>query len=106
MKFEAVRFGTTGLPVALSGSFQILHSCPADGVLWDDVFLAVHLTSVTGGTTVVVRLGGQTHWINVAISNQCFRLDRFRIFPGQTIEARLGGAVAVTAIGNVIRVRK
>ena len=106
MKFEAVRFGTTGLPVALSSSFQILHTCPSDGVLWDDVFLAFHLTSVTGSTEVVVRLNGITHWVNVTISNQCFRLDRFRIFPGQTVEARLGGAVAVTAIGNVVRVRK
>lgn len=74
--------------------------------MWDDVFLALHLTSVTAATTAVLRIGGLTHWISVSISNQCFRLDRFRLFPGQTIEARIGAAVALTAIGNVIRVRK
>lgn len=97
-----VRFGETGEPVLLGASFVTVHATPAQRAKWDDVFLGIHLASGTAPVEVRLRIGGVEWAINVTPSAAPFRLERYRLFPGQAIEARAVASSAV-AIGNVLR---
>lgn len=99
---RAVRFGETGEPIALGTNYVLLHSAPAQKARFDDVFLGIHPAAGTAAIEVRLRVGGVEWSINATASATPFRLERFRLFPGQSIEARTVAGAAV-AIGNVLR---
>lgn len=73
---------------------------------WDDLYLSI-FPSVSSTTVVVnLRINGVAWNMSANAPTNPFRLDRFRLFPGQTIEAQSPSGTVVTAIGNVIRAIK
>ena len=106
MKLVPVRFGSSGPSISVGSSYVVLHSCEGKDVVWDDLYLSIF--PQTASTTVVVnlRINGVSWNMSANAPTIPFRLDRFRLFPGQTLELQSPSGTLVTAIGNVLRAIK